>query len=276
MAKVEEISTLINNKILSKKDDLIYEWQNPQKTNTKHLVIDDLLPNDLCMKIYNSFPKNLDSFYHRSSFREKKKTSSKMHIYHEIINNCLYAFQDQNVLDLISEITGISDLEADKKLYAGGISAMSKGDYLNPHIDNSHDMERIKYRRLNLLYYVSPQWEKKCGGNFELWDKNVKLSKTIVSNFNRLILMETTKKSWHSVNKVISNNTRFCVSNYYFSKKPPIEEKEKYFHVTSFTGRPEERFKRTYGKIDNVLRNTISRIFKYGRGKKLINSKNRL
>ncbi len=276
MAKVKEISTLIYNKILSKKDNLINEWQNPRQTNTKHLVIDNLLPNDLCMKIYNSFPKNLDSFHHRSSFREKKKTSSKMHIYHEIINNCLYAFQDQNLLSLVSEITGISDLEADEKLYAGGISAMSKGDYLNPHIDNSHDIDRLKYRRLNLLYYVSPQWEIKCGGNFELWDKNVKSPKIIVSTFNRLIIMETTKKSWHSVNKVVTNNTRFCVSNYYFSKKPPIDKKEEYFHVTSFTGRPEEILKRTYGQIDNVLRNVISKVLKYGRGKKLINNKNKL
>ena len=53
MAKVKEISTLIYNKILSKKDNLINEWQNPRQTNTKHLVIDNLLPNDLCMKIYD-------------------------------------------------------------------------------------------------------------------------------------------------------------------------------------------------------------------------------
>ena len=46
--------------------------------------------------------------------------------------------------------------------------------------------------------------------------------------------------------------------------------------MTSFTGRPEEILKRTYGQIDNVLRNVISKVLKYGRGKKLINNKNKL
>ena len=149
MIKDTEISKLIYKKILSIKSNLIRDWVNPINTNTKHLVIDNLLPDDLCMNIYTSFPKDFSSFHKRSSFREKKKTSANMSLYDEIINNCLYAFQNRKVLNIISEITSITALEADEKLYAGGISVMTKGDYLNPHIDNSHDMERLKYRRLN-------------------------------------------------------------------------------------------------------------------------------
>ena len=37
--------------------------------------------------------------------------------------------------------------------------AMFEGDFLNPHVDNSHDANREKYRRLNLLFYVSPDWK---------------------------------------------------------------------------------------------------------------------
>ena len=275
MNKTAEISNLIYNKIFSKKDILGKEWIKPIGTNTKHCVIDNLLPNELCMNIYNSFPKDLSNFYKRKSFREKKRTSANMDLYNQIINNCLYAFQDKKVLNIISEITNIPNLDPDEKLYAGGISAMQKGDYLNPHIDNSHDSERLKYRRLNLLYYVTPRWNIKNGGNFELWDKNVKIPKVIVSNFNRLIIMETTKRSWHSVNKVVFNSTRFCISNYYFTKTAPLKTKGNYFHVTSFTGRPGESFKRGYGKIDNVLRNTISKTLKFGRGKTLMNNRNK-
>mgnify|MGYP001275434827 FL=1 len=273
MIKDTEISKLIYKKILSIKSNLIRDWVNPINTNTKHLVIDNLLPDDLCMNIYTSFPKDFSSFHKRSSFREKKKTSANMSLYDEIINNCLYAFQNRKVLNIISEITSIAALEADEKLYAGGISAMTKGDYLNPHIDNSHDMERLKYRRLNLLYYVTPNWEIKNGGNFELWDKNVKSPKVITSNFNRLVIMETTKRSWHSVNKVVSNNTRYCISNYYFTKKKPSEDKDNYFHVTSFSGRPDEIFKRGYSQVDNLLRNSFSKFLRFGRGKKLINNR---
>ncbi len=274
MIKTKEISTLIYNKILSKQKYLEENWNNPIDTSTKHIVIDNLLPIELCMDIYNSFPKDQSIFFKRSSFREKKRTSTNMSFHNEIINNCLYAFQDKKVINIISEITNIFGLEADEKLYAGGISAMQKGDFLNPHIDNSHDINRLKYRRLNLLFYVTPNWRTNNGGNFELWDKNVKRPKVITSSFNRLVVMETTKKSWHSVNKIVSNGKRYCISNYFFSNKPPIENKENYFHVTSFTGRPNERFKRFYGCIDNFFRNFVSKSFKIGRGRKLINKKN--
>ena len=275
MPTVKEISTIIHDRILSEKDKLITDWKNPQQTNTRHLVIDNLLPEELCMEIYTSFPEDLNTFYVRNSFREKKKTSANMNMLSKLINDCLYAFQEKNVIDIISDITKISDIQGDKKLYAGGISAMTDGDFLNPHIDNSHDMERLKYRRLNLLYYVTPKWQPEDGGNFELWDKNIKIQKKISSNFNRLVIMETTKKSWHSVDKVITNNIRYCISNYYFSSKPSKGAEKNYFHVTSFTGRPEETLKKVYGSIDNIIRNSISSTLKFGRGKRLINKKNK-
>jgi Rps23 Pro-64 3,4-dihydroxylase Tpa1-like proline 4-hydroxylase len=38
--------------------------------------------------------------------------------------------------------------------------AMSKGAYLRPHLDNSHDKNRKRYRVVNLLYYVTPDWRE--------------------------------------------------------------------------------------------------------------------
>ena len=43
----------------------------------------------------------------------------------------------------IASITGIPELLPDDKLYAGGISLMTQGQYLNPHLDNSHDKDRV-------------------------------------------------------------------------------------------------------------------------------------
>ena len=160
----------------------------------------------------------------------------------------------------IAEITRMTALESDRSFYAGGLSMMFPGDFLNPHIDNSHDGERKRYRRINLLYYVNENWEKECGGNFELWDDDVMKPKTLVSGFNQLVAMETNKRSWHSVSKVVSSRPRRCVSNYYFSKVSP--DGNEYFHVTSFTGRPTELLKRVIGPIDNGLRNFVLRVFK--------------
>jgi len=140
------------------------------------------------------------------------------------------------------------------------LSMMFPGDFLNPHIDNSHDGDRARYRRINLLYYVNENWSEELGGNFELWDTGVTRQKTIVSGFNRLVAMETNKTSWHSVSKVAADRPRCCVSNYYFSKISP--DGSNYFHVTSFTGRPQERMRRFVAPIDNGLRTLILKTFK--------------
>tara|TARA_B100001093_G_scaffold159389_1_gene151876 strand:- start:283 stop:1110 length:828 start_codon:yes stop_codon:yes gene_type:complete len=273
MTDQENIVGLIYKRLSEDKKKLTKAWESPKNTNTRHLIIDNLLPDNLCNQIYESFPKKLHNFYLRKSFRERKRTLANLSNYNENINNAIYAFQNKKILDIISEITKINNLEADENLYAGGLSLMTKGDFLNPHIDNSHNITRDKYRRLNLLYYVTPGWVEVNGGNFELWDNKITKPKNITSLFNRMIIMETTRNSWHSVNKIISNQARCCVSNYYFSKESPLKINEQYFHVTSFTGRPNEKYKRAYGLLDNTIRNSISKILKFGRGRKLINNK---
>lgn len=163
----------------------------------------------------------------------------------------------------------LKSIDPDPKLYAGGLSIMFPNDYLNPNIDNSHDGERSKYRRLNLLYYVSPDWSLDNGGNFELCNKERTIPKTTISHQNRLVVMRTNKTSWHSVSKVNAERPRCCVSNYYFSKISL--DGDEYFHVSPFLGRPEQPFRRYLGVLDNGLRNFVSQTLKIGRGKKLIN-----
>lgn len=152
----------------------------------------------------------------------------------------------------------------DEHLYAGGISLMGHGHFLNPHLDNSHDKDRNVYRVLNLLFYVTPDWEHGSGGNLELWDEGPKgQPREIVSKFNRLVLMVTHQKSWHSVNPVRATHaSRCCVSNYYFSHTP-VSEKE-YFHVTSFRGRPEQPVRDVVLQGDAALRMGIRKVFPGG------------
>jgi Rps23 Pro-64 3,4-dihydroxylase Tpa1-like proline 4-hydroxylase len=260
---------ILLKKIKVNEKNIKCQWNNPKATNTRYFYLDNLLPKNICKEIFEAFPKNAEGFFDRESFREKKKTSANLSAYDSILSDITYAFQDKKVINLISQYIGFDSIEPDPKLYAGGLSMMFKGDFLNPHIDNSHDGERKRYRRLNLLYYVSPNWKLKNGGNLELWNEDRTKPKTLPALTNRLIVMETNKTSWHSVSKVEIDSPRCCVSNYYFSKISP--DQSEYFHVTSFTGRPNEILKRVYGVLDNTLRNIVSKSLKIGRGKALIN-----
>jgi Rps23 Pro-64 3,4-dihydroxylase Tpa1-like proline 4-hydroxylase len=227
-------------------------------------VIDNLLPASIATSIYDAFPKDMHAFRRFDSFRERKSTSKDMDRFPAILSDVTFAIQDARVLQRIEAITGIRDQQPDPKLYAGGLSMMFMNDFLNPHIDNSHDSERQCYRVLNLLYYVTPDWELEHGGNLELWDRVVRRNVTIVSKFNRLVVMETNKTSWHSVSPVRQAGPRCCVSNYYFSRQSPYGHD--YFHVTSFQARPEQKALRCVSAVDNFLRSTVRRLFPSGIG----------
>lgn len=207
----------------------------------RHCWIDDLLDASTARDISQRFPDPATLML-RSSLRERKRVGVEVDAYAPIVGDALYAFQEPRAIEAVRQVTGHGVLVGDPSLYAAGLSVMAQGDFLNPHIDNSHDGDRRHYRVLNLLYYLSPDWTEANGGNLELWDPRVRTATTVLSRFNRLVIMETNTRSWHSVQRVVASQPRFCVSNYYFSPDPP--HGHPYRHVTTFTGRPEEPGKR--------------------------------
>jgi Rps23 Pro-64 3,4-dihydroxylase Tpa1-like proline 4-hydroxylase len=255
---------LIADRLSESRAELYREFHSEDRI--KSCIIDNLLPESLLYKIYDAFP-NKEELEYRKDIREFKYTSSQMDRYHPMIEEVIYAFQYPQVVELIAAITGVTELIPDEKLYAGGISLMNKGCYLHPHIDNSHDQDKKNYRVLNLLYYISPNWEERDGGNLELWDRGIKQQpRVIISKFNRLVIMATDRKSIHSVNKVQVNKSRCCISNYYFS--PYSLEGSSYFHSTSFRGRPEEPLNdlvlQADATIRTKLRSTLEPLFQRG------------
>lgn len=223
----------------------------------RHAVIDDLLPDDLAHAIGAAYPDDGKGFTRLKSFRESKLTSNRFDILPPILGEIAFALQAPEVIAQVKRITGMSALIPDPTSYAGGVSIMGKGDFLNPHIDNSHNGSRALYRRLNLLYYPNPDWREGDGGEFELWDEAVTHQRRIPPRFNRLVLMETNRTSWHSVAPIVRGPRR-CVSSYYFSKGSP--DGSDYYHVTSFTGRPGQHFRRGIGIFDNAARGLVRKL----------------
>ncbi len=260
----EEIVKLIIEKLDRDAEKISADFYADKGINTKFTAIDDLLPEKLARKIFTSYPP-LTEMRLLDSFREKKYTSKSMEKFDPLIGDITFAFQDERVIKKVAELTGIKDPKGDPNLYAGGISAMGKGHFLQPHLDNSHDLEQENYRVLNLLYYVTPNWNAKNGGNLELWDEKVTTAIEIPSLFNRLVLMSTNDKSFHSVNEVKVEGARCCVSNYYFSPHSPNGYETS--HVTYFQARPEQKIRRIFTKADSDLRSVLRKIKKTGFGK---------
>lgn len=237
-------------------DNATQQWNNGQRVH--RAIIDDLLPESVAVAITSTFPA-LEIMAAKGTIRERKYVGAQMDGYDPILEEAVYAFQDPRVVSLIGDITGIEAMEPDTELYAGGISAMTKGSYLRPHLDNSHDAGRNRYRVLNLLYYVTPGWKELDGGSLQLWEDGPKgAAQTVESKFNRLVLMATDRHSWHSVNEVVGDGIRRCVSNYYFSKKSP--DAQPYFQATSFRAEHAVGISDLVMRADNCLRTAVLKL----------------
>lgn len=257
----DEISEYIYAKIKSEQKALTAAY-NKTKSQIGFFYIDDILPEAIAQKCYEVFP-DPSEMRCLKSMREYKHVSAQMDKHEPFLEAVIYAFQDRKIVTLIGAICGIDSLYADESLYAGGLSLMAKDNFLHPHLDNSHDAERERWRVLNLLYYVTPDWKLENGGHLEVWPDGPEQKPVLIeSKFNRLVIMATHDTSWHSVNKVTDNGSRCCISNYYFSDSP-LKPTDK-FHVTKFRGRPGDTFTNVVLNLDASLRMLLRRIFKKG------------
>jgi Rps23 Pro-64 3,4-dihydroxylase Tpa1-like proline 4-hydroxylase len=257
----KDLSDLIFSKI-EKNQDILSKQFEDSKNKIGFFYVDDLLPEEIAFQIHDNFPKSSEMVL-KKSIRENKYIAAQMNLYHPILEDIIYAFQEEKIVKLVAKICNIKEVFPDDKLYAGGISLMGKNQFLNPHLDNSHDKDRERWRVLNLLYYVTPDWNLKNGGNLELWPNGLDENPiTIESKFNRLAVMATHNHSLHSVSPIVVDKERKCVSNYYFSNEP-LESSDT-FHVTSFRGRPENKVTDLILKTDTWLRMNLRKIFKKG------------
>lgn len=246
------LADLIVPRLREHADRMRAEFSAPGRVNSA--AVDDLAPADVARAVFERFPST-EKMMLKRSIKERKHVAAQMDACDPLVEEAVFAFQDPRVVALVGEITGLRGLEPDSDLYAGGISVMRKGGYLRPHLDNSHDGRQARYRVLNLLWYVTPDWREDYGGSLQLWDEGpLSEPRSIPARFNRLVLMATNKHSWHSVNEIVHDGARCCVSNYYFSRVSP--EAEDYFHATSFRDEkasPADLVMRA----DNLLRSTI-------------------
>ena len=180
----EQLVNLILERLDRESDRIKNDFAADKGIPTRFTAIDDLLPKEIAERISAAFPP-VDNMRLLDSFREKKYTSKALDKFDPLIEDITFAFQDDRVINKVAELTGIKDAVGDPHLYAGGISAMARGHFLNPHIDNSHDGDQKNYRVLNLLYYITPNWKSENGGNLELWDEGVTRRVEIPSLFNR-------------------------------------------------------------------------------------------
>jgi Rps23 Pro-64 3,4-dihydroxylase Tpa1-like proline 4-hydroxylase len=157
-------------------------------------------------------------------------------------------------LRVLSEITGIEDLQPDPELRGGGIHAIGRGGYLKLHTDFNWHRGLSMYRRLNLLVYLNEDWQDGWNGDIELWSADA--HERIFSLSPRLghaLLFETNDISYHGHPDPLAcpeGVFRKSIALYYYTPtRPAADLRFGKSEMTNFVERPAEKF-----EVDKVRR----------------------
>ena len=200
--RASEICHMIVDRI--QQDFLRLERDFNATDGTRCCWIDNLLPQEILTAALSELPP-LREMIRRKSLQERKYVSAQFDRL-GAAGSLAVGFGRQEIADVVAMLLGKHRLDTDPKFYNGGLTIMVPGDFMCPHLDNSHNYERQQRRAVVLLYYMAPFWCANYGGSLELWDDDrSEPPRTVEYKPNRLVIMETTEHSWHAVQPVLDD-----------------------------------------------------------------------
>ena len=108
------------------------------------------------------------------------------------------AITSRSFLLFLETLTGIKALIPDPYFMGGGAMMTGNGGFLNVHVDFNWHQKIQAWRRCNALFYLTKNWRSEYCGNLELWSTDGKKKvKEIEPLFNRVVIFDTTSKSFH-------------------------------------------------------------------------------
>lgn len=210
-----------------------------------HLVIDNFFDSNELDKVVDEILNIPDFVWHlgqhdpESYVQQKKSSIDKREYMTSLTKKVIDKLSSQEMLDLITDIAGIENIENDKELIGGGVHRTIRGGKLSVHADFNIHPNTKKYRRVNVLLYLNKDWKPEHKGELELWDKDMtKCHRKVEPIFNRLVLFRIRDDAFHGhPEKWNSDNPRLSFALYYYTEDRPDEEKAP-FHWAIWKERP--------------------------------------
>lgn len=214
-----------------------------------HLVVDEFLEPAFARAVaaaYPDFQSAVGQGLHFSAVNERRKVqvcdSAK---FPPAVKQLADLVNGDEFVAMLSRITGIPNLLADPSFGGGGIHETAAGGWLDVHVDFNYFEERDWHRRLNLLVFLNEEWPESWGGEFEIWDAEVKkCHRSVLPVMNRAALFATSHISYHGVQRITcpEGKVRKSFAAYYYTKEAPAGW-DGVKHSTIFRARPEEKWK---------------------------------
>ncbi|MBP7388949.1 MAG: 2OG-Fe(II) oxygenase [Chitinophagales bacterium] len=214
------------------------DWQNLQANSSayresfqekkpfRYLVMDNFLLAEAAEKLLAAYPAphqevwNSTTYIHQKNKLQKSKFEAGS-VFQDLFNE----LNSPQLTDFLTQITGISSLLGDAKLFGGGLHQSMHGAFLNVHVDFNRHPETKFYRRLNLLIYLNKDWKEEYEGAIEFWDMEQKKQLIQVwPIFNRCVVFETNEISFHGHPTPLNTPpgvTRKSLAVYYYTQDAP-------------------------------------------------------
>lgn len=225
------------------------------------IYFDNFFNADVLKKILSEFPdmsKSPDLKYNDAN--QIKLASKGEYKFGETTKEFMHYLNSQPFLEFLTELTGIENLIPDPFYDGGGMHQIQPGGMLKIHADfNKHPRTKLD-RRLNVLVYLNEDWKEEYGGQFELWDKEMKAARTsIMPLFNRMAMFSTTSTSYHGNPNVVrcpEGRSRKSLALYYYTNGRPLEEQSvsEADHNTLFKYRKEDKKSRFVTSVKETIK----------------------
>lgn len=233
------------------------QWAETSVFQTRHFVLDGLINfPDLTRGVHEAFLRRPEVLSVQDSIWQKRKIYAHLADSDPVLMRLANAFGDPKVAAIFSYLLDLDSMSADQTDVNYDLVVMGRGDHARPFIDASHSGCGKKIRCLKLFYFTSPCWEDNNGGILEIWDKKIVCAKSIVPAADRLVVMETSKTSWHSLSTVTADRELCFVTKSYFSE---IRSETRKAYASRFSGRPGEKGRRILGYTGGAIRNLLYR-----------------
>lgn len=154
--------------------------------------------------------------------------------------------QSPALVEWVSRVMGIPGLESDPHLHGAGLHCTHK---LGMHLDYSIHPISGKQRRVNLILFLTPEWDEGWDGSLVLYPSDpatgmmtdAEPATHIYPKFNRAVLFETSSISWHGVPHTCPapRKARQTLAVYYVSE-PALPPGERIRYKAFYARRPGE------------------------------------
>ncbi len=213
-----------------------------------HIYLADFLEEETARIIAREFPgPAAPGWTYYKHHNENKLGMTQRPLFPEVLGKVVDELNSPEFVDWLGNLTGISGLVADPALDGGGLHQASHDGFLNLHTDfTAHHYQQNWRRRVNLIVYLTPNWQDEWGGALEFWDSNSRCrAARYPAFFNHAIIFNTDDRSLHGFPDPLTcpeNVSRNSLALYYYT----VEDKPRLVvRSTDYQARPSDGRRKT-------------------------------